>query len=307
METWMQTGVGILVSVGLFLFTYRQTWGASRERARAATDELAAGLMRLLVDEGRIVSGADVSAMMDAQARRHRVGRSFMPSTEQLRGLVMARLLLLEYVPQANKAELMSLLAVTPDDALTSASEGEAARETARHSSMLQVLSGVASVVAGTAAVALASSQTITSLRLDVNAVLSIVVSATAVLVAFLIIRSRSGDAVTPHLPDMERQADHALRDLLDTMEIKYRVGGPSDGYDYMIWLGAAPTVVELKHARKGRTDARRLALAAKEESAERAILVVASKNGCPVEPGVECVTFKEFLRLLRPPKTDAA
>lgn len=306
----MSTAVGVLVSVALFAFTYRQTVGATRERARAATDELASGLIRLIVDEAFVPAPSDMQDMLDAQALTHRVSANAMPSVEQLRGLLLARLVLLEYVPRKDKSVLMLVLADAKDAADEPLSVAAAAQtQASRGSSVSQFLIGLASIAGGLVAVVLATSQLQQTAQGRDALLISLTASTAAVLLLFLVFRSRSGGSVSTslNLYDYERQADHALRDLLNTLEIKHRVGGPRDGYDYKVWLGDEVILIELKHARRGIADAKRLAAAVKEEGAANGILVVDAKGRVPDVPGIRTMTFKEFLRFLSPDQDQVA
>lgn len=307
MEIWMQTGIGILVSVGLFLFTYRQTWGANRERARAATDELASGLARLLIGEGAIPAADDLRAMLEAQARRHRVSPGFMPTTDQLRGVLLTRLVLLEYVPNANRSELIAALVQTPRDVLESATGTEVSRGASWRDRSFALMTGFVSVTGGLVTVMIASVASQTAPAAFEAILLSLLASMVAVVVVSLLIGFRSGDVRFESIHGYERQSDHALRDLLDRYELKYRVGGPNDGYDYKIWVDGQLTLVELKSGRTKRSTALRLAAAMKEEGATKAILVVNSRKGAPAVTGVDAMTFKEFLGFLKPQESEAA
>lgn len=81
---YLQTGLGIAVSVFLFLVGYRQTVGARKERARAASSTLKRALLRRLVSEGYTPSLEDVGLLLSAKARDVAVSSDDLSTPDQL-------------------------------------------------------------------------------------------------------------------------------------------------------------------------------------------------------------------------------
>ncbi|MEQ8484680.1 MAG: hypothetical protein RIB46_09975 [Pseudomonadales bacterium] len=84
MDGYIQTGIGIFVSTTLFLFTYRQTIGARRERARNANDAIRRSILRRMVLEKYAPSTKDISRVIEGKAREFRVPTGDLYSEEQI-------------------------------------------------------------------------------------------------------------------------------------------------------------------------------------------------------------------------------
>ena len=85
---YLQTGIGIVVSIALFLLGYRQTIGARKERTRAANSSLQRALMRRVVLEGYSPSLRDIRRLILGKAREFQVAdRDMLTEDEFLNGL----------------------------------------------------------------------------------------------------------------------------------------------------------------------------------------------------------------------------
>ena len=80
MDGYLQTGIGVAVSLVLFFVTYRQTIGARRERSRLANAELHRAVLRRMVLEGYQPSVADMDRLARGKARYHRIPSESMSS-----------------------------------------------------------------------------------------------------------------------------------------------------------------------------------------------------------------------------------
>ena len=84
MDTYLQTILGIVVSVVLFLIGYRQTIGARKERERAANASLLRALVRRVVLEDYTPDPGDLARLTYGKARDFRVRISDLLTPEQL-------------------------------------------------------------------------------------------------------------------------------------------------------------------------------------------------------------------------------
>lgn len=84
MESYIQTALGIVVSVGLFLFGYRQTVGARKERARNANQPVHGALLRRMVLEDCSPAYDDLTRILESKAREFQVSVNDLLSEDQI-------------------------------------------------------------------------------------------------------------------------------------------------------------------------------------------------------------------------------
>jgi hypothetical protein len=84
MDGYLQTALGILVSIVLFLLGYRQTVGAKKERVRLANASVHKALLKRIVLENYSPTFQDISRVLEGKAREFRVPQNNLMSEEQM-------------------------------------------------------------------------------------------------------------------------------------------------------------------------------------------------------------------------------
>lgn len=84
MDGYLQTGLGILVSLILFVIGYRQTIGARKERAKNANSSVHRAIMRRMVLENYAPAYIDVTRLIEGKAREFQVSGNSLYSEEQV-------------------------------------------------------------------------------------------------------------------------------------------------------------------------------------------------------------------------------
>nr|WP_298117913.1 hypothetical protein [uncultured Pseudomonas sp.] len=84
MDGYIQTGLGILVSLVLFIIGYRQTIGAKKERAKNANSSIIRTMMRRMVLEDYSPAYKDISRIVEGKAREFQVSSNDLLSEEQI-------------------------------------------------------------------------------------------------------------------------------------------------------------------------------------------------------------------------------
>jgi len=84
MDGYIQTGLGIIVSLILFVIGYRQTIGARKERARNANTSVHRAIMRRMVLEDYSPTYSDVTRLIEGKAREFQVSLNILLSEEQV-------------------------------------------------------------------------------------------------------------------------------------------------------------------------------------------------------------------------------
>lgn len=110
MEQYILTATGIIVSVGLFLLSYKQTIGARKERASAANMMLERTLLRRVVQEGYIPLPQDIETLIDGLARDHRVKEGDLVSSSQMLNTLYTRIATSDLIHSDQRAEILERL-----------------------------------------------------------------------------------------------------------------------------------------------------------------------------------------------------
>ena len=84
MDVYLSTGLGILVSIILFLFTYLQTIGAKRVRAKNANQDIHRSFMQRMVFEEYAPKFKDLTKIVEGKAREFQVSINDLLSEEQI-------------------------------------------------------------------------------------------------------------------------------------------------------------------------------------------------------------------------------
>lgn len=84
MDAYIQTALGIFVSMGLFMIGYKQTIGARKERVQAANKTVHRALLRRMVLENYKPRVKDIVRMLEGKAREFQVSAGDLVSEEQV-------------------------------------------------------------------------------------------------------------------------------------------------------------------------------------------------------------------------------
>ena len=84
MDVYFSTGLGIIVSIFLFLFTYLQTVGTKRVRAKNANQDIHESFMRKMIFEEYVPKFKDLTKIVEGKAREFRVSINDLLSEEQI-------------------------------------------------------------------------------------------------------------------------------------------------------------------------------------------------------------------------------
>jgi hypothetical protein len=107
MEVYVQTIVGVVVSVVLFLVGYRQTVGARRERARAANTDIERTLLRRIVLESYTPTLEEIARLVDGKARDYRVNPTELLSEAQILNTLFTRMLESDFLTAEQRREVV--------------------------------------------------------------------------------------------------------------------------------------------------------------------------------------------------------
>lgn len=115
MSGYIQTAIGIFISIALFLIGYRQTIGARRERIGSANRAVYKSLLRRLVLEDYSPKIDDIHRLIDGKAREFKVGPGDLHASEPLLNQVFAEIFDNDFIAPVKRIEIEKRLAATLD------------------------------------------------------------------------------------------------------------------------------------------------------------------------------------------------
>lgn len=92
METYVQTGLGILVSVFLFLLGYRQTIGARKERIKTANEKLIETILKRIILENYCPKREDILRIIEGNARNYKVKPKDLLNIDQVANIIYTKI-----------------------------------------------------------------------------------------------------------------------------------------------------------------------------------------------------------------------
>lgn len=134
-QSYFLTGVSVLVSVVLFLISYRQTVRARIERIRSANSALVRTLLRRVVQEGYRPQQNELIYLKDGFAREYEVRSDELFSIPELLKIIYARVTESDLIPTERRDEILAKIVESithvklrePLDTASSATEQPAA------------------------------------------------------------------------------------------------------------------------------------------------------------------------------------
>jgi len=106
MDAYLSTGLGIFVSIILFLFTYKQTIGAKKERAKNANHSIQRAVMRRMVLEEYAPKYKDLTKIISGKAREFQVSINDLLSEEQILNNLFTEVFDSDLIPPSQRVEI---------------------------------------------------------------------------------------------------------------------------------------------------------------------------------------------------------
>lgn len=259
LETYIQTALGIAVSIVTFLIGYRQTIGARKERTRAANASLHRAILRRMVLEDYCPTTADLERLAEGKAREFQVRQSDLASPSQVLNALFTDVFDSDLIPPAQRVELEGKLrdalsrSASRDAELSPPGPGEeATRENMRSRANLVSLT-VATALLGTVASLLP--QIVQGRLLDLQfltgALGVFVVSLVAISGIITVRRNREAPEEQSAVDGASRMAEFELRVAreLDRIGLPYKAGVRAGvlEVDFIVEMSSGPVVVEVK------------------------------------------------------------
>lgn len=247
--------LGIFVSVALWMLGYRQTFGARKERARAANSELEKVLIRRVVLESYQPTVDDLSRLIGGKAREHRVKRGDLLSEVQLLEAVFTRITESDFMPQDRRNEVLERL--SPVYARVEKTTEEAAplaeltRETkatyARN--RLQVVIGFIASVIGTVVVSTMAALGEVGAFPITSMIGAFAGSVGVIATIYLLYRIRESAEEPSARSAMQsaRDFEEEVARVLKGLRVPIHIPLEDSGFDFAVVLGRRTALIEVK------------------------------------------------------------
>ncbi|KPK26423.1 MAG: hypothetical protein AMJ61_09085 [Desulfobacterales bacterium SG8_35_2] len=239
MDAYLSTGLGILVSLILFLLTYQQTIGAKRVRAKNANQDIHRSFMRRMVFEEYAPKFKDLTKIVEGKAREFKVSINDLLSEEQILNSLFTEVFDSDLISPSQRVEIENRLNKCLDRIEQEFEEPgivdfrQLALEKKQKSENISILVGTASLLGATSSFAFTFIETkILNTELILSGVV-VLVASVAVLSAISVILKNKEVVEQPSrrvAQMVSSELENEVRKILEKQKIKYsispRLGG---------------------------------------------------------------------------------
>jgi hypothetical protein len=259
MSLFLQTGLGILVSIVLFLIGYRQTIGARKERAKSADAALKRALLRRVVLEEYCPRPSDLLRLIEGKSQEFQVRAGDLLTPDELLSAVFAEVFDSDLVTAEQRTSVESRISVAVRE-LESRDDlpapEEAVEDAADRTQKRVAALGLSTALVGTGAVLVSQllKGGLTDFRL-ILPVLATLAGALAVNIAIAALRRTrdTGEPSTLRISSFTLRMDRLeseVANLLQKAGVKYEAQAPVSDLsraDFVFELGGKKIILETK------------------------------------------------------------
>jgi hypothetical protein len=239
MDAYFTTGLGILVSIFLFLLTYLQTVGAKRVRAKFANQDIHQSFMRRIIFEEYVPKFKDLTKIVEGKAREFKVSINDLLSEEQILNALFTEVFDSDLISPRQRVEIENRLNECLDRIEQESEEPgiidfrQLSFETKQKSENISILLGTASLFGATSSLAYTFIETKTlNTELILSGVGALVASVAALSAISVILKSKEVvEQPSRRVAQIvSSELENEVRKILEKEKIKYsispRLGG---------------------------------------------------------------------------------
>lgn len=322
MEQYIQTAIGIFVSVFLFILGYRQTIGARKERVKACNEKLIETILRRIILEKYSPKKEDIKRIIEGKARDYKVKHKDLLNEDQILSAIYTRIFENDLISQDQRnenIERLSALFVIDKKQIVQDLDNNFLNykdQSKKFFNLLILLLALISTIVGALSVSIYSLESVDRF-LESNIVYTVLGSLGAIITVYIFLRVKdlqesSEDIELPKNPfrdyvKFEREVVLQLRKLnIEIIIPKSR----DDGFDLIAILNGEQVAIEIKYWRQRppfsfiRQVLGRLKSAMDKEKINRGIIVTNDKFGLDeklkIEDNIDIVDINELRQLKR-------
>jgi len=321
MDLYFSTGLGIIVSFFLFLFTYLQTIGAKRVRAKNANQDIHESFMRKMVFEEYAPKFKDLTKIVEGKAREFRVSINDLLSEEQILNALFTEVFDSDLIPPRQRVEIENRLNECLDRIEQESQEPgiadfrQLSLEKRQKSENISILVGTASLLGATSSLAYNFIETNTLNTEWILSGVGVLVASVAALSAIsVILKNREVvEQTSRRVAQMvSSELEHEVTRILEKKKIKYSISPRLGGMrpDFVLDMKGKKVVIDAKawnnvvplHQIRRTTDY--LNELAGTEGVDQVILVTQKKIPLPLSQinndAISVITISELSSTLR-------
>jgi len=260
MEQYIQTALGILVSVILFILGYRQTIGARKERVKACNEKLIETILRRIILEKYTPKKEDIKRLIEGKARDYKVKQKDLLSEDQILNTIYTRIFENDLISQEQRdenIERLSELFIIDKKTDSQDLESNFAKSKGRSKKYVNVLSLLIAIISTLIGVSIVSIDKLKNLDsfLNSNILVTLLGSITGILTVYLFYRLKdsqesSEEIDLPRNPfrnyiKFESEVVNHLRKLKIDVIIP---NNKDDGFDLIAIINGEKVAIEIKY-----------------------------------------------------------
>lgn len=263
MEQYLQTAIGIFVSVFLFILGYRQTIGARKERVKACNEKLIETILRRIILEKYTPKKDDVKRLIEGKARDYKVKQKDLLSEDQILNTIYTRIFENDLISQEQRdenIERLSALFVVDKKQINQDLDISLLNNKDRTRKFLNTITILWAFISTTVGVLVVSFDSIFSVEkiFDTNILVTVLGSIAAIIAVYTFLRVKdyqesSEDLDLPKNPyrdyvKFEREVVLQLKKLnIETIIPNSK----DDGFDLIAIINGEKVAIEIKYWRQ--------------------------------------------------------
>lgn len=263
MEQYLQTAIGIFVSVFLFILGYRQTIGARKERVKACNEKLIETILRRIILEKYTPKKDDVKRLIEGKARDYKVKQKDLLSEDQILNTIYTRIFENDLISQEQRdenIERLSALFVVDKKQINQDLDISFLNNKDRTRKFLNTITILLAFISTTVGVLVVSFDSIFSVEkiFDTNILVTVLGSIAAIIAVYTFLRVKdyqesSEDLDLPKNPyrdyvKFEREVVLQLKKLnIETIIPNSK----DDGFDLIAIINGEKVAIEIKYWRQ--------------------------------------------------------
>lgn len=322
MEQYLQTAIGIFVSVFLFILGYRQTIGARKERVKACNEKLIETILRRIILEKYTPKKDDVKRLIEGKARDYKVKQKDLLSEDQILNTIYTRIFENDLISQEQRdenIERLSALFVVDKKQINQDLDISFLNNKDRTRKFLNTITILLGFISTTVGVLVVSFDSIFSVEkiFDTNILVTVLGSIAAIIAVYTFLRVKdyqesSEDLDLPKNPyrdyvKFEREVVLQLKKLnIETIIPNSK----DDGFDLIAIINGEKVAIEIKYWRQRppfgfiRQVLSRLKSSMDKEKINRGLVVTNDKFGLDeklkFEDNIDIIDIRELKALIK-------
>lgn len=324
MEAYFQTGLGIIVSVILFLIGYRQTIGARRERIKNANTTIVETILRRLILDKYKPTKDDINRIIEGKARDFKVKARDLLNVENILNTIYTRIFENDLISHVQREEnLERLYELFKIEKETKESKGVDdqiyEKSQVKRSKVFNYITLMMGVVSSVIGVLIVSFDKLVNLDFELNSsvILTLIGSMITIIIAYTFLsfkdNQESSEEETPTTNRFKEKIEFEKEviNVIDKLNVKTTLPPGKDlGFDIIVVVGGKEVAIEIKNWRQRPPFAyiqqviQRLSTSMEKQKIEKGLIVAKNTFGIAekikTDKNISLVDINELKRILK-------